>query len=358
MKIGLIIPANIKYSPYIQYYTQNFDDEGINYVTIVWNKKELYENADYTFEYPCEDFDRRKMLIGHYKFAKECKKIIKKEKIDKLVIFTIAPAFFLGRYFLKKYNNKFIIDIRDDSPFRRKFPNKLKKICAMAFSVVVSSNNFIPWTGRKAVLCHNADVKTINKYFDIETHKNSNKLISIVFAGAMIEPDINIEILSKLKNNPNFNFGYIGYNNIGKEKIIDFVDKNHIHNVWFEGTYQKEEVVQKYQSCASLVNIFRKNTVVNKNALPNKLYDAIVSAIPIIVFEHNEAICKYVKKYNLGIIIQEDLCNLGDTILKKYEDFDYEKFKIGRILFLKEVLYDMSVFFNTLNQFIKEVEEE
>lgn len=354
MKIGLIIPANMKYSPYIQYYIQNFENKGIKYVTIVWNKRNLNENANFTFEYSCEDYDRKKIFIGHYKFAKKCKKIIKKENIDKFIIFTIAPAFFLGIRYLKKYDNKFILDIRDDSPFRRKFPKEFKKICSMAFSVVVSSSNFTLWTGRKTVLCHNADINTIKNFYNTETHKNIYKPISIVFAGSMIEPDINIEILSKLKNNPNFSFGFIGYNNIGKEKIMDYVKKNDIHNVWFEGTYQKNEIVKKYQRHANLINIFRKNTLVNKNALPNKLYDAIVSAVPIIVFEHNEAICKYVKKYNLGIILQENMCSLEESIIKKYEDFDYDKFKKGRNLFLREVLFDMSLFLDTINEFTKE----
>lgn len=355
MKIGLIIPANIKYSPYVQYYIQNFKKEEIDYVTIVWNKKNINENADYIYDYPCKDTNRKKILIGHYKFAKKCKEIIRKENLDKLIIFTIAPAFFLGRHYLKKYRNNFILDIRDDSPFRRKFPNELKKICEIAFSVVVSSNNFAPWTGRDIILCHNTDVKIIKKYFDVKIHKKTNKPLSIVFAGSMIEPDINIKVLSKLQNNPNYKLGFIGHNNIGKEKIIEYANKNNIHNVWFEGTFQKEEIVCKYQSCADLINIFRRNTIVNKNALPNKMYDAIISAIPLIVFEHNEAICRYVKEYNLGIILQEkDMCNLENIIIEKFEEFNYKKFGAGRILFLRKVLRDMSLFSDALSKFVKE----
>lgn len=353
MKVGLIIPANIKYSPYVQYYIRVFEKLKVKYKTISWNKANIVENVDYSFGFECSDFDRKKILIGHYLFACYCKKIIKREEFDRLVIFTIAPVFFLGTSFLKKYKKKFVFDIRDDSPFRRKFGDKLKDICGMANSVVISSENFLQWTPSESILCHNADEGLIRKYYNLPVKLYANDQISIVFAGAMNEAEINIQIVSLLKNNPLYSLGFIGKLNSEKQKIIDYVNKNNINNVWFEGTYKKDEIVEKYRNSANLINIFRKKTTINKNALPNKLYDAVVSAIPLIVFEHNEAIAKYVKEFNLGIILQEnDIKDLSFVIRKKMENFDYYIYSKGRREFLNKVLNDQQVFKDMLKTFV------
>lgn len=353
MKVGLIIPANIKYSPYVQYYVQVLDRLKIEYKTIAWKKVDIEESIDFPFNYACSDSQRKKIFLGHFLFARHCRKIVRRENFDKLVIFTIAPVFFLGSLFLKKYKNQFIFDIRDDSPFRRKFSSKLKVICKMANVVVVSSDNFSPWTGCNTILCHNADSMLIKKYYNLPVKKSIGDTKSIVFAGSMNEAEINIQVISALKNNNSFSLGFIGKPNAEKQKIEDYVKKNNITNVWFEGTYKKEEIVDKYQDSADIINIIRKENTINKNALPNKLYDAVVSAIPLIVFEHNEAIANYVKEYNLGIILQEvDLSCLPEAIENKMNTFNFDLYEEGRKKFLQKVLDDQQLFESMVSLFV------
>jgi len=354
-KTAIIVPANLKYAPYVKYYTDVLDSNGVSYSILSWDKEKIAEPVDCALSYPVSDADRKRIFLGYFKFARICKRYIRKNKIDKLIVMTGAPAFFLGKRFLKRFKNNFILDIRDDSPLIRKFPKHFQKICALASEVIVSSNEFSPWTARKTMLCHNADVTTIEKYKESSTEKPTKEQISIVFAGMMIESKANLAFLSALNGDERFCFHYIGRSNAGKEEIANYTKKEKMNNVFFEGTYKKEDIVDIYRSKADLINIIRAKTTVNRNALPNKLYDAVIAGKPLLIYSHNKAIADYAKKFHLGIILEEtDTECLGDTISEKLSKFDYVAFNAGRLAFLNEVLNDMALFSQRLINFIEQ----
>ena len=351
LKIGLIVPANTKLSPYIQYYISFFNEHNLNYKVIVWDKKGGEDASDFTFNYITSDGNRVRMLYGHVAFALRCRKIIKKEEINHLVIFTIAPLFFLGKGYLSRFQDKFIADIRDDSPFRRYFSGTLKNICNKAFAVVVSSPRYARWFSDSQI-CHNANKSMLLdalKYTPRFTDKNT---VRIVFAGTLIEPDKNIQILEELKNDKEFEFVFIGRDNNGKKKVEQYVIDNGIRNVAFQGEYKKDDILKIYRKEADLVNIFRSKSDINADALPNKLYDAAMSGIPVVVFSHNLAVSDYVNEYYLGIVL-EDKGHIRQDLIEKYESFDYNKYLNGRQSFLKHILSDIERFETILTDFTK-----
>lgn len=349
-KIGLIAPANLKYVPYYKYYTDILDEAGVDYDIISWNRAEISENVAYALNYPAHDFDRRRMLLGYFKFGRFCRKVVARNNYDKIIFFTVAPAFFCGAGLIIRYKGRFILDIRDYSPIVNRLPSFFKRICNNAYKIVVSSPSFNDWVQAPTLICHNADIEQIKKH--LETPAKiiaSDGPWNIVFAGMMIEPDMNIEILNHFANNGQLAFSFVGRDIEGKQKIIDYVKKNNISNVAFGGAYQKEDIVTIYREQADLVNIFRANTMINQNALPNKLYDAVISGVPVVVFEHNKAIVRFVGKYNLGIVLKE---NQISDLLSLIKVFDYKAYSQGRGEFLNSVLNDMESFKGMLNAFI------
>ena len=189
-------------------------------------------------------------------------------------------------------------------------------------------------------------------------HKNEEPVISfsypirIVFAGVMIEELCNIEILKEFNGDENFMFFYIGKECRGKQKIREYVESCNMNNVFFEGAYNKNEIIERYRNEADLVNIFRSNSLINRNALPNKLYEAVLSGKPIVVFEHNVAIADYVREFNLGIVIPFDMeTKVSDFLLSKMKTFSYEKYKQGRICFINKVENDMKQFSDSIADF-------
>ena len=349
-KIGIVTPANLKYTPYINNYIRILEEQGIDYEILSWDRIGLDENCNFRFKFKTNDYNRKRVFVGYVIFAAKCKRYIKKNKIDKLIILTYAPAFFLGIHFLK--HNKYIIDVRDDSPLIKSFPKIFNEITNNAEEIVVSSPKFAEWMPKKSILCHNADLELLEKYYNTRTYFNNKFPISIVYAGTMIENKINIEIIDLLKNDGRFHFLFIGRNNPKKIEIEEFVKNNEINNVSFEGTYAKEDIIDIYRKNASLINIFRENTIVNKNALPNKLYEAVIAGIPLAVFDHNEAISRYAKDYNLGVVLPEENKIIGEQIIEYMNIFNESEYENGRIEFLNKVKKDMETFKEQLLHFV------
>lgn len=351
--IGIITPGNKKYTPYIENYLSILDSQNVEYKVMSWDKSDLSENGiDMRFNYPIDDLNRKKMVIGYIKFINRCKSYIKKNKIDKLIILTAAPAFFMGLSYLRRFTGNFILDIRDDSPFIRRFPARFEKICALARTVVVSSGEFTPWTGRETVLCHNADLEQLRLHIDDEPTLGHQSPIRIAFAGIMIEGPCNVEVLKAFQNDTRFVHTFIGRDSIGKKIVQDYVTSSGMTNVAFEGAYNKDEIIDIYREKADLINIFRAKTTVNRNALPNKLYEAVLAGRPIVVFEHNVAIAKYATKYNLGIVLPEETNQIDEFIFNCIQSYDYNEYANGRRSFLEQVVNDMKDYEKAVIEFI------
>lgn len=354
MKIALVIPINLKFAPYVQYYTRILDEVQIEYKIVLWDKRNIEEEADSIFHFHTSDFDRKRTFLGYILFDRHCKKFFRKEKFDKVIFFTMAPLFFMGRRFIKNHKKKYLLDIRDDSPFRRWSAKRFNEICDNAESVVVSSPKFAEWVKTESTICHNVDMEMIRQYSAIDSATGFTLPIVITFAGMMIEQNINIQVLQQLGNNPDFKFRFVGRPNLGMNEVEKYAKDNKLENVAFEGEYKKEEIIDIYRKNSALINIIRENTVINRNALPNKLYDAILAGIPLVVFDHNEAIANYVRQYHLGIILsQVHLCDLENAIKSGLDRFDYKQYQEGRQSFLSSVTNDMSVFKEVVLKFVK-----
>ena len=348
--IALIVPGNLKFCPYVQYYTDHFDKQKIEYEIITWNKCGIQENVKYHFDYSVDDLRVIKKTFGYMRFIQCVKKIINRRNYRKIIVFTIAPALMLSRILLGKYRGEYILDIRDDSVMKDKFPKLFKKIVDNASSIICSSPEYIKWIGRNAIISHNVQIDALNCRLDHSLPTEIREPYRIMFAGALNEWEINLEMIKRIGNMNRFRLIYRGTDSKGRKKIENYVADNHLGNVVFYGPYKKEEIYGQYRSDADYVNIIRKNTIVNRDALPNKLYDAVVAGRPIIVFAHNIAVSKYAEKYNLGIVLDGDVNdNTIPEMIEKIEKFDYHKYISGREMFVEQLLNDYKDFLGVLD---------
>lgn len=352
-KIAIIAPANLKFLPYVQNYINLLTDSAADVHVLSWDKRGLAEpDVTYAYHFITTDSNRKRMFCGHVLFAQKCRQYIKCNGITKLIILTVAPAFFLGENFLKKFSGRYILDVRDDSPLVRYSPKVFANICSMAKQIIVSSNKFNEWIPTETLLCHNADIMQVEQGLNQPAKQNYTEPISIAYAGMMIEGKVNIEMLKHMGKDRRFAFWFIGRPNNQTEDIKRFTESKGLQNVRFQGTYNKDDIYDIYRERADLVNIIRAKTVVNRNALPNKLYDAVIAGVPVVVFDHNEAIAEYVAKYNLGLVVEENMETLADTIVQKMKDFDYTAFTEGRKAFLERVLTDLNLFVKSILTFV------
>lgn len=349
-KICIVTSCNLKYAPYVKLYTDVLDLAGIKYDLVTWNKYNLDESVTYSYNRKKDDASKFKTFFQYIGFGRFLDKILQRNRYDRLIICNPAPLIFVSNRTLNLYNKRFIWDIRDDTPIRKLFKNRFQKIRHMATCVVTSSRRYEEWIGGPTILSHNAQKDMIQKYYDFEPVEEIKPIISIINAGKMIEDQENIEILKILGNAAEYQFVYYGNDVPGKVALMEYCSEHGIENIEFHGAYNKDEIIDIYRTKGSLINILRANTAINRDALPNKLYEAAIAAVPFVVYEHNSVIVEYAKKYNLGII----LCGRDEltSIAERLRTFDYQKYNKGRKAFLDHILSEIDVFEKTVFTFV------
>lgn len=350
---GFIVPSNIKYAPYVQYYIDIYKKNGAEFEIISWDRRGVAEDVNYAYHKTVDDHKRFDVLLGYIGFSSFVKKIVKKRKYDKLVVFTVAAAVAVSGV-LKKYKGKYIFDIRDSSPLVKKASKKFKAVVDGACEVVASSPNFAEWIGRDAHICHNVDVNLLINSKDTPVVNKNSDTTRIVFAGLMVEQGINAKLVQSLADDERYSLSFYGTPNAGRDEIEKYVTDNSIKNISFFGTYQKSEITAIYRENADFVNVIRKKSRVNRDALPNKLYDAVAAGVPIIVFGHNKAVAKFAVKYNIGLVLEdEDENNFAESISRLINEFDYDAFDMGRREFVNLVISEQKKYIETVEKFIR-----
>lgn len=346
--VGLIVPGTIKFCPYVNYYIDILNQAQIPFEIISWDKRGLNENVTYAYRYKTRDGQLLKKTIGYIGFRNYVLHICKMRKYDKLIVFTLAPALLIKDYLVKNYAGKFILDIRDDTVLRRYAGKKIKALVDSAIGVVTSSHEFDVWLGSDTIMCHNVDANIVKDVvekgkYPCPVKKRDDAFRRIMFAGSLNEWNINLKILQSMKNNPDVIFIYHTPDVAVKKNLTSYCEAESVENVLFFGEYKKSEIYDMYRNEADFANCIRCESEVNRNALPNKLYDAMLSGVPILVLAHNKAICDYVKKYHLGLIFNDEQ-DFIDNFIQQSKVFDYDLFATGRMQFLQKILDECTLF--------------
>jgi hypothetical protein len=349
--ICVIVGSNLKFAPYVNLYTDYLDENQIKYDIVTWNKSNIHEDVQYSYSGKKNDGNYILSFFQYFGFGHFLNKILMKNEYRQLIVFGSATLFFIKRSIIKKYHKNFILDIRDDTPIRKYFKKRFLRLAQSAAFVVTSSKMYESWIGRTAIMSHNINKKMFlsnTNYFP--RRKQVLSPLRIINAGMMIEPQANIQLIDILKNRIDYSFIYYGPDVPGMIALKEYCKSNSISNVSFKGTYDKKDIISIYRENGDLVNIIRSNTVVNRDALPNKFYESVLAGVPLVVYEHNTAIANYVKEFYLGIVLQST--NEIHSIKNLYSSFDWNKYSQGRIVFLESILKDIGVFEKSLGSFV------
>lgn len=357
--IGLIVPANLKYSPYVQQYLQCCQKEGVETEIISWNKFGIAEESDYVFQCRVQTSKRDFLYgIGRFftwlRFAGFAKGICNKRKYDKLILFTAQLGVFLEPFLVKRYPGKYLLDIRDDSPIVHLLQNRLNQVVDHAAEIVVSSPDFDFWeSGRKRCLSHNAEEESVVNALSTQPRPWTKGRYRIISMGDLGGYELNRRLVEALGNDRRFSLLYIGRGNIEKKKLEEFSRIHGFDKVTFCGSYEKKDVYETYQRHGDFVNIIREKNRFNHFALPNKLYEGTIAGLPVITLRGNLSLTRLVRQYSLGIILDEiPESGLGDILEKSILSMDFNAYCQGRQDFLKIVARDQNFFRSMLISFI------
>ena len=337
-KIALIIPNNIENCPYIQYYINILESENLNYEIIEWqrikniNSKSIIYYSKFNFE------NRFIKLFNYFLFLKFCKKIIKKEKYEKIIIFTIQLGVFFQKFLYNNYPKKYILDIRDFNTIVNYTTKKFNILLEKSAINVISSAGFKEWLpkGIGYILCHNVNIdflKNIN--YEKPTISSQKKILTIGMIRDIKEQEKFIE---------NFKEKYIlEYRGIGEIEILKNKYSKY-KNLKFYGKYDKKLELDYYKN-SDFINIIVGNDLNSKTLLANRFYNALITNKYMIATK-NTYMGNLVEKYQLGITFSKEF---NDS------DVDFDNLNYNNKVILEKIKTEQEKFIFKIKDFFKKI---
>lgn len=325
MKVALIIPSVHWNCPYVDIYARLFDSHGVKYDIISFNRKLDKEDTKYHFDYGLSNnSDSHKKLIAVLKYCSFIKRILKKEKYDRLVVFSSQLGIGLLQILLKEYKGRFIIDYRDLSIEQRlKYP--FKKVLGSSYMNVISSPGFkrvLP-QGYEYILCHNFDVSLAEKAIHEDKagkwHEGKKKILTI---GGIRDYDANVKVINAIKDSSDYSLSFVGRGE-SSDLLSNYCKEMGVKNVSFVGFYKKEEEAG-YIDNSDFINIFYPRRLTHDTAVSNRFYNSLIHKKPMITTADTTQ-GDFAAKYGLGIAL-DDCNNLVDRLESFQKENDYGQY--------------------------------
>ena len=343
MKLGLLLPTNIYFCPYVKIYTDVLDKNNIQYDIIYPDKRGLKEEAAYRYTRKIDDKENKiAKLLYYWDYSRFLRKTIKKEQYDKLIVFGPQVAIFLKSFLKKHYKNKFILDYRDLS-IEQNFKGIYGELMELAALHIVSSPGFIKCLPNvcDSVLSHNLDINILKQAINDNdlSYTINNKEINVLTIGGIRDYEQNAAIIEALGNRENFLVSFVG-RGIDAPRLEEFAKKGNFKNIVFSGYYDKKDessIINK----STMMNIFYPRKLSHDTALSNRFYNSIFFRKPMITTADTIQ-GDYTKNYKLGLAIT-DTTNLAENIREYLNTFDKEEYEENRKRLLARFLSDYKV---------------
>jgi len=326
VRVGIIGFANIRYMPYLRYYTEVLDKNAIEYELIYWDRRGLSEKIHcrtHVMRMRLDDATpKARKIIPMLRFGQFAKKVIQQREYDFLIFLAPIPAVILCRFLSARYVNRYVVDIRDYSlEHNPVYFAALRKVLGNAALRVISSpafTQFLPVANY--VLCHNISVPNGERK-SIPRAKTANKPIQVSYIGAIAYFEEVKKFILAIANDARFSFALYG-SGMDEGRLEDFCRTAQIKNVHFYGAYDPAGLSHIYTVTDIVFNAYGNDTPNVRCLLSNKLYNAAWHQLPIIVTPQTAmaAAAGY-----MGF--QVDYANVGvaDALHKWYNELDWDK---------------------------------
>lgn len=340
MKVGIVGFANLRYMPYLRYYTDTFDQNGIEYEIIYWDRRGLTESWNsetFVFKERLEDSAQKLSKIGAMiRFGSFAQKVLRNRQYDFLIILTTLPVMLLGNYIKHAYPERYLVDIRDYT-YERFFiyRNFLKRILSKAAMRVISSpafRSFLPECDY--TVCHNFSVPTHGDRNIRAKKPRSKNVINISYIGAIAYYHEVVKFINVIANDRRFAFSIYG-SGVDEQALTNYCVSNGINNIKFHGIYQPDEKELFYGETDLIFSAYGNSSLLTKYALSNKLYDAAWYRIPIIV-SPSTAMSKMAGGLGFGADYSDH--KIADRLYKWYIEMNWEKFNLDSDILIDSII--------------------
>lgn len=349
MKIGIVTPNNIWFSPYVRIYTSLLNEINIDYEIISWNREGRKEEG-IQFNYKPLSRNPIALLWAYSKFAAFVKRTVRIQNYDRLIVFTPQSALFISRFLKQYYRGKYLFDYRDLSLEQKPYFRKPFLTVLQNSSVnVISSPGFRKYLpqGFDYIISHNFNVDIVKQALSAEPKPLVVDNLSVLTIGA-IRTDMNREVIDAFGNVEGTTLSFVG-KGPASQSLEDYSREKGYKNITFKGYYQKEEEADIINGC-NFINILYPQIPSHTTAVSNRFYNSLIYKRPMLVTKHSTQ-GDYAEKYNVGLAI-ENSSNLPDAMVKYLKCLDYPAYCSRCNDLLTELLTDYYTWRNVVCNFV------
>lgn len=352
MKIGLIVPGNLWFSPYVNIYTNILIQNNIEYEIISWNRDGTDKPNGTAFNLNINQLKRFQKFVPFIKYLSFIKSTIRKNKYDKLIVFGPQIALLLYPFLKKEYNNNFILDYRDLSidqlPIFKIIFKKVLKISSLNVISSIGFKKYLP--EENYLISHNISSDLLmNKRAETEENSLKSDDINVLTIGSIRDYEANLEVVKALANKDNIKLYFVGKGD-ASSLLEKYTIEHNIENIFFHGFYKKEEE-EHYIEKATFLNIYYPKIKSHSSALSNRFYNSLIYNRPMIVTSSSIQ-GDFVEQYNLGVSV--DNCNNLENKLRKFQlEFNEIQFNNSAGKLLTDFKTDYDIFQAEVLSFFK-----
>ena len=360
-KYGIVSFCNIYVLPYAKTYIDAIRNKGAECTLIFWDRDTsdgVHDNYRgciiKSFQKLCtNESPAIDKIRGYIEGVRFFNRVLMESNYDGVVFLQTHAAVACMQTLLKKYRNRYIVDIRDWTLEHIPIYKFIERKCIIkSFCTVLSSpayKSFLP--DYSYTIAHNFTPffsDNIEKWRSSLDFKNKKEIISISFVGTIRFVDMDKKILSLFANDSRFKINYFG---IGSEILKKYCQDNEIMNVEFYGSFSPEMTESFYNETDLINNLYGNHNNYLDYALSNKLYHAIQFYKPILVCPHTY-MEKIILEYGLGFVFDVDNKTEPDRLFEWYHSFDADGFVSGCKKFLETVIKDNKNYHVKIGEFL------
>ena len=328
MKVGIIGFCNLNIMQYLYKYTNLLDAEGIDYDVIYWNRFGIKEKV--TFSGNAISYNRQintyqpfyKKIRMFIEYAAFMRRLIRKNKYDKLIVLTTQTAIPLYDILCGKYCEKYIFDFRDITKEKKSYIYKkaVQKIIDRAFYTMMSSEGFIaevePRKIEKIQIAHNTQVAQKSTY--TTKIKVATNPIKIVFWGIVRQLEHNKKFCDCFGGDSRFCLIFHGTG--GYEQLSNYCSMKKYKNVFFTGVFEQKDI-PSFAEETDVLHCVYENDDEQQPAMPVKAYDAIKYRLPVLIIKDSQA-ANFFNGISGALAIDLDDNDVADKVYTWFHSLD------------------------------------
>lgn len=289
IKVGMVMFQNMRYAPFLNMYKQLLESiDGVSYDIIYYDRdKALKETKDKHHiaikwhgkgTLSASKFER---CLNFVFYTLDVKKVLKSKRYDFLIVLTTFPAVLLSSTLVKKYNNRYIVDVRDYTHEGFKpYYNIEKKVLKNAALRIVSSPGFVNFLpSGHYYCCHNYDSYMIKRP---DFSKAKGRPIIISYIGTISYKALCKKLIDLVAKDNRFEFHFYG-NEADGTQIRDYIHIINNNRIRFMGPFVPSDKPEIYRRSDLVFNCYGNDSTLVKYAISNKYYDGAVFRKPLLV---------------------------------------------------------------------------